>query len=97
MAQWLYNSSGQPVAFVSGGDKVFSHSGQFIGRLDKDEVWHGAYKGEVVQGDLFLYKNGKGSTMRGTPGTPGTPGIPGRPGTRGARGLPFGYSDVDLD
>ncbi len=97
MAQWLYDSGGHPIAFISGDDKVFSRRGRFVGRLDGNEVWHGRYKGEIVRGDMFLYKHGKGSVVRGTPGTPGTPGIPGVPGSRGSRGLPAGYNDVQLN
>ena len=97
MAQWLYDSLGDPIAFISGGDKVFSRHGHFVGRLDGNEVWHGRYKGEIVGGDLFLYRHGKGSVIRGVSGTPGTPGIPGIPGSRGSSGMPAGYDDVQLD
>lgn len=96
MAQWLFDSSGTPIAFIN-GDKVFSESGSFIGRLDGDEIWHGEYKGEIVKGDRLLYKTSKGSVIRGMPGTPGIPGIPGTPGSKGSIGLPGGYRDVDLE
>jgi hypothetical protein len=95
MARWLFNSHGDPIAFVS-GDKVFSRSGTFIGRFDRNEVWHGRYRGEVVKDDRFLYKQSKASVVRGTPGTPGTPGIPGLPGSRPTISLPAGYRDADL-
>jgi hypothetical protein len=96
MTQWLFSSRGHPIAFVS-GDNVFSRGGQFLGRFDGNEVWHGRYVGEIVERDLLLYRRGKGSVVRGTPGTPGTPGLPGLPGSRGSRGLPSGYDDLDLD
>lgn len=96
MAKWLFDSSGHPIVFVK-DDKLFSKSGRFVGRLDGDEVWHGRYKGEIVREDRFLYKNSKGSVIRGMPGIPGTPGIPGIPGSKGAIGMPSGYRDVEFD
>lgn len=96
MAQWLYDSTGSPIAFIN-GDKVFSRSGHFIGRLDGNEVWHGSYKGEIIKSDRFLYKTSRSTIIRGTPGTPGTPGIPGMPGTKGGISVPTGYRDIDLD
>ena len=94
MAKWLFNSQGEPIAFAV-DDRVYAAEGGFVGRLDGDEVWHGRYKGELVKGDRFLYKIGKGSVVRGTPGTPGQPGIPGRPGHKGSLTV-SGYRDVDL-
>lgn len=67
MATWLFNSSGEPIAFIK-EDKVFSANADFIGRLDGDEVWHGRYKGEIYRENRFLYKTSKGSVVRGTPG-----------------------------
>ena len=95
MAQWLYDSGGTPIAFIK-RDGVFSENGEFIGRLDGDEIWHGEYRGEIAKGNRLLYETTKGSVIRGTPGTPGTPGIPGRPGSKGAISLPAGYRDVEL-
>jgi hypothetical protein len=95
MSQWLYDSHGIPIVFIS-GDNVFTKGGRFLGRLDNGEVWHGRYAGEIVRGDRLLYKSGKGSVTRGTPGTPGSPGIPGMPGSKGSISLPSGYSDVKL-
>ena len=99
MSQWLYNSNGNPIAFINGGDKVFSRRGHFVGRIDGNEVWHGRYKGEIVRDDMFLYKQSNSSNIviRGTSGIPGTPGIPGIPGSRGSSGLPSGYDDVELE
>jgi hypothetical protein len=96
MSQWLYNAKGRPVAFVS-GDCVYSRRGRFVGRLEGSEVWHGRYKGEIVQDDRFLYDRSKGSVVRGTPGTPGSPGVPGMPGNTGAIGLTSRYRDVELE
>lgn len=96
MATWLHNSSGTPVAFISDG-KVISRYGRFIGRLDRNEIWHGCYKGEIVRGDRFLYNTRKGSSVRGIPGIPGIPAIPGLPGMKGPIALPASYRDVDLE
>lgn len=96
MTKWLYNSSGRPIAFVV-DDKVFSGSGSFIGRLDGNEVWHGSYKGEIVNDNRLLYKTTKGAVIRGTPGTPGTPGIPGTPGSISSIALPVGYRNVSVN
>lgn len=96
MSRWLFDSSGKPIAFVH-SENVFSHGGEFIGRLDGDEVWRGQYKGEIVNVDRLLYRNSRGAITRGTPGTPGRPGIPGRPGPKAPIGIPFGYRDFDLD
>ena len=96
MSTWLYNSSGSPIAFIS-GDNVFSRSGRFIGRLEGHEVWHGSYCGEIVMDDRFLCKTSRGSTIRGIPGIPGTPGIPGIPGQKGGIAIPAGYQDIEID
>jgi hypothetical protein len=93
MAKWLFDSAGIPIAFINDG-KVFSGSGLFLGRLEGSEIWHGSYRGEIMEGDRLLYKINRSSITRGTPGTPGTPGIPGTPGSRGSISLPSGYRDV---
>jgi hypothetical protein len=96
MARWLFSSTGCPRAFVH-EDKVFLRSGRFLGRLDGNEVWHGRYRGEIVRGDLLLYKKGKGGLSRGTQGTPARPGIPRTPANRPSRSLPGGYRNIDSD
>lgn len=93
--RWLYNSGGQPIAYVD-GENVFSSSGRFVGRLSGNEVWHGAYIGEIVNGDRLLRRTYSSTTIRGIPGIPGTPGIPGRPGNIGVIGIPGGYEDVNI-
>lgn len=80
------------------GINVFSRTARFVGRIDGGtEVWNGQCQGEIVSGDLFLFRRGKSSVVRGESGSPGTPGIPGVPGSRGGRGLPAGFEDVELD
>jgi len=96
MAQWLFSSRGEPIAFIS-RDNVFSRQGRFVGKRDGNEVWSGHYIGEIVTDDRFLRKHGKGSVLRGLPGLPGLPGLQGLPGLRGAIGISAGYSDVKLD
>lgn len=93
MAEWLYSSRGEPIVFIK-DSKVFTRNGRFVGRLEGNEVWHGRYKGEILQNNRFLYNTSKGSIIKGTPGTPGSPGIPGIPGSRGSIGLPGGYRDI---
>ncbi len=93
MAKWLYSSRGHPIAFIQGTDQIFSDRGVFIGYLEGNEVWHGSYKGEIVNGDMLLKKQGKGAVSKGRSGTPGSPGIPGKPGSRGISGAP-GYDDL---
>jgi hypothetical protein len=55
MASWLFNSSGIPIAFVD-GNNVFSAVGEFVGRLDGNEVWNGGYIGEIVRDVYLLHK-----------------------------------------
>lgn len=95
MTTWLFNSSGEPIAFIK-DDKVFSSHSDFIGRLDDNEVWHGRYKGEIYRENRFLYKTSKGSIIRGTPGVPGRPGTPARPANKSSISMPSGYRDVEL-
>jgi hypothetical protein len=96
MATWLFNSRGEPIAFIK-EDKVFSASCDFIGRIDDGEVWHGRYKGEIYRESRLLYKKMKGAVIRSTPGIPGRPGKPGRPGNKSAISMPSGYRDVEFD
>lgn len=96
MSQWLYNSEGKPIAFISGEDNVFSKSGSFLGKLYENELWHGAYMGQIVKGHLLLTKQGKSSVRRAIPAIPASPGIPAIPATRGAVALPTGYIDIKL-
>lgn len=94
--RWLFNSHGNPIAFVS-GENVFSKSGRFIGRLEGDEVLYGTYRGEICADDRLLVDQSREMVARAIPGTPGTLGIPGVPGSKGAIGVPRKYRDVDLD
>jgi hypothetical protein len=93
MNRWLYDSHGHPVAFVD-DDRVFSRRGRFLGYLDGDEVWHGTYKGEVVENDRLLYNRKKGGVIRGKSGTPGSPGVSGPPGSKSMISLPADFRDV---
>jgi hypothetical protein len=96
MTTWLFDSRGEPIAFIK-DDKVFSMHAGFIGRLDGDEVWHGRYKGEIYRENRFLYKMSKGAIIRGTPGTPGRPGTPARPARKPAISMPSGYREVEFN
>jgi len=96
MSRWLYNSHGEPIAFIS-GQNAFSRTGKWLGQLEGDELWKGEYIGEIVNGDYLLARHSKPGYSKGVPSTPGTPGIPGVPGTRGGRGLPAGYTVIEFD
>jgi hypothetical protein len=68
LTRWLYDSKGQPIAFLFGKD-VISRHGQFIGSmLDSSIVWGegdgtSTYKGEV-QGDRLLVYEGQLSSSK---------------------------------
>ena len=98
MADYLYDSRGEPIAFRRGRN-VHNMRGDWIGWFpwnDADVVTPGgAYLGTVV-GDELLKKVGRANRGHpGNPGNPGNPGAPGHPGNRGSRGLRAGYVDVD--
>jgi len=97
MARWLYNSDGDPVAFVS-GEHVFSLRGDFVGKLYPDQqIWNGEYIGEIYADDRLIYNAAKLHGTRRLPELPGLPGYAGEPGFKGPFTLPQGYHDVNLD
>ena len=97
MSDWLFNSQGEPVAFVH-GDHVFSRTGKFLGNLDPDgTVWRGSYIGEIVRENRFLYKTTSQHSRRGPFGLPGTPAIPSIPASKHDNGLPSGFRDVEIE
>ena len=95
MAHWLYNSAGNPIAFVAGED-VFSAAGQFIGRLEDNEVWNGTYVGEIVGDDLLLRRIDHLAAKRMMPTIPMCPMLPMRPTNRMAQPKPTGFDDVTI-
>ncbi len=97
MARWLYNSDGDPVAFVS-GENVFSRRGDFVGKLYPDQqVWNGDYIGELFADDRLIYNAIRLHGTRSLPGLPGLPGHVGEPPYKGPCTLPQGYHDVNID
>lgn len=97
MARWLYNSDGDPIAYIS-GQYVFSRIGSFVGLLYQDNtVWNGDYIGEIFCGDRLIEDTRSMRTNRGIPGMPGLPEFIGEPEFRGPVTIPLGFSDVNLD
>ncbi len=97
MARWLYNSDGDPIAFIS-GQNVFTRWGSFLGRLYEDNtVWNGEYVGELFAGDRLIYDERRLHGSRGITGLPGLPEFIGEPEYRGALTLPLGFNDVRID
>lgn len=95
-ARWLYNSDGDPIAFVS-GSSVYSPRGDFIGRLYEDNtIWNGDYLGELWADDRVIYDTRKLFTARGLPGMPTLPGFVNDPPFRGPVTIPLGFRDVDF-
>lgn len=96
LTMWLYNSKGDPIAFELLGSFV-SRDGDFIGyRCRKTEVWHGSYRGEVIEGNRLLYRVSPPSEPAGADVDP--PPLP-RPGTQPPSIdpilLPDGYRDME--
>jgi hypothetical protein len=96
MVRWLYNSDGDPIAFVD-RQYVFSARGDFVGRLYEDnQVWNGEYMGEIFADDRLVFNANKLHGSRTLPGFPGLPGFSGEPDFRGPITIPLGYHDLDL-
>lgn len=94
--RWLYNSDGDPIAFITGSN-VYSLRGDFVGKLYEDNsVWNGEYVGELFADDRLIYDARKLKGTRGIPGMPGLPGFVGEPDYRGPITVPLGFHDVDL-
>ncbi len=96
MARWLYNSDGDPIAFIS-RQNVFTRRGAFLGRLYEDNtVWNNDYVGELYADDRLIYDE---RTLHGTRGAPGLPGLPeftGEPAFKDALSLPLGFVDIRI-
>jgi hypothetical protein len=95
MTRWLYNSDGDPIAFIS-GTNVFTRRGDFFGKLYEDNsVWNGDYVGELFADDRLIYDGRKLKGSRGIPGMPGLPGFIGEPAFKGPVTIPLGFRDVE--
>ena len=96
MTRWLYDSDGDPIAFIQ-NENVFSARGDYLGKLDSEEqVWNGEYIGEIWADDRFIFDARKLHGRRKMPGLPTLPGFHGEPTFKGAITIPLGYRDVDL-
>ena len=96
--QYLYNSSGQWIAFRI-GTNVYDNHGKWVGWLpwgDADVVTtRGQYLGTITEGDRLYHFRGR--PYRGYPGYPGYPGYAGYPGYPGFAAYsprPSGAADV---
>ncbi len=97
MARWLFNSDGDPIAFISGAN-VFTRRGDFLGKLYEDKtVWNGDYVGELYADDRLIYDARKLKGSRGIPGMPGLPDFIGEPPFKGPMTLPLGFRDVETN
>jgi hypothetical protein len=94
MSTWLFNSSGNPVAFVN-GDSVFYGVGTFLGKLDGKEVWNGSYVGEIVGNNYLVRKSTYSGANKMSPMVPMSPMTPMSPMSRAATTLPSGYEDIE--
>lgn len=95
MSKWLYNSSGTPIAFIS-GNNVFLKSGTFLGKLQGDEVWNGNYIGEIVKDDYLARKTSTSHASRVSLVTPASPVSPVQPVGRVGTSLPSGFEDIKI-
>jgi hypothetical protein len=96
MNRWLFNSDGDPIAFIS-NVSVYSARGDFIGKLyDDNTVWNGEYIGEIYQDDRFVFDERKLRPARGIPGIPGLPSFVREPDFKGPISLPLGLKDVNI-
>ncbi len=97
MTRWLYNSDGDPIAFVS-GTSVYTARGEFVGELYEDNtIWNGDYIGQIWGDDRVIHDTRKLFETRGLPSMPTLPGFVGEAPTRGPVTIPRGFSDVDFD
>ncbi len=96
MVRWLYNSDGDPIAFIS-GQNVFTCRGDFFGKLYEDNtIYNGDYVGELYADDRLIYDERRLHGMRGIPGMPGQPEFAGEPEYKGPFSLPSGFEDVRI-
>ncbi|MBE0700013.1 MAG: hypothetical protein IH586_24060 [Anaerolineaceae bacterium] len=96
MTRWLYNSDGDPIAFIQ-GDNVFTTQGDFFGKIYPDQqVWNGDYLGELFADDRLIYNATKLHGNRKMPGLAGLPAYFGEPPFKGPVTIPLGYRDVDI-
>jgi hypothetical protein len=99
LTDWLYDSRGNAVAFNALGH-IVSRDGRFIGTIrgyypGRQDIWHGIYKGEIVQGNRLLRADPSPTEDRGGTYPPPLPEVPRIPDAIGAIDLPSGLLDID--
>ncbi len=99
LTEWLYDSKGKPVAFNALGH-IVSRDGRFIGTIrnyypGRQDIWHGQYKGEIVNGNRFLRVESPPTEDRGGSRPLSLPQVPRIPDAIGRMDLPPGYRDID--
>jgi hypothetical protein len=99
LTEWLYDSKGQPVAFNALGH-IVSRADRLIGTIrdiypGRQDIWHGVYKGEIVDGNRLLRIDPPPTEDRGGSPPPPLPGVPRTPRAIGRINLPPGYRDID--
>jgi hypothetical protein len=98
-ADWLYDSSGDPVAFRAMNHAYF-RSGSFIGTIrdyypPRRDIWNGAYRAEIFDGNRLVRALQPPTENRGPANSPGPIGVPTVPANIGAIALPSDLVDVD--
>jgi hypothetical protein len=99
LTEWLYDSQGNPVAYRA-LETVVSRSGKFIGTVrgyypGRQDIWHGTYKGEIVEGNRFLRVDPLPTDDRGGGEPPPLPQVPCIRAKIGPIRIPPGYRDVE--
>jgi hypothetical protein len=100
LTQWLYNSRGIPVAFRA-LDEVVSRDGKYIGRVvvyvpGRYQIWHGTYRGEIVDGNRLLSTVPPPEENRGGSNPPTLPQVPRIPANIAPIALADGFRDAEL-
>lgn len=100
LTEWLYDSRGEPIAFRA-REKVVSRAGGFIGTVrgyygDRQDIWCGGYKGEIVEGNRLLRVEPAPTDDRGGHPPEHFPHVPRLPDAINPMTVPPGYRDFDL-
>jgi len=93
--KWLYDSQGFPIAFIE-EDEVFSPVGEFIGKILKNEVYNGYYKGEIIDERFVVNRSKKYKyIINGSSANPRK--IPNSPALKRRIELPQGLEDIEMN
>jgi hypothetical protein len=98
LVDWLYDSTGYPVAFRALRE-VVSVAGTYIGKITliegRQEVWDGQYKGEIVDGNRLYCVDSPRSGDGEPTEPPRLPGVGQLPPNIGSVQVRRGYRDVE--